>query len=1278
MASDEKYIREVFALVQGQMPHKELLQSKIGQPPIKTLMQAFYSTYVAEKVLLRFVRGGDQPERHEQLGLTDAVARREASRLREKHGGPAAAAEPRPGDPDSGPPPGLVSQMEAELVHATWRHAFHQFFVAMGPHRDKVLGRLARQSDLSASNVAEMAVALDTLGEVDALVWDGRLTEAFLISRRWLEAGCTCFAPRYLAIAARIASEPSRLKVLISAHGQSVSTRLLDQLRQGALARLDALFAGDTDPIVTAFPGELPNHYAFRTVPDGGPFDPYAATRWAALTRPSRLKRDRTRSGTPVVVLPAGGIPAAEVERACAMMVEDGLAVLLVGPGSDDEGERPGVARVESYARARERFSELPGGTPVLVCDTFVAVPGAVFDVMQMAEADAVAVSLELVPMSSGPMAIGAIAGASSRPAGFWAADGAAARALLMRAGERPAQAAPRDKDAAPPLQIYAVEPSDLPTIERRLVDLVIGDEDEALTGAPAEAVVLPADSTAAEVAAALRRTARERALAPDTPVVFRVAGIAYDGPYGRMLAARHAQYGGRSPVAVRGLAVTGDGRLKFDDSEDSAGLLRAAPIGLACLSIEPAVEMLEAQGARRADRIVATFDPVAIAFPDAKRLVKATWSVVLGRLEEDADFVQAVFELGRRDLGAAISRHVGTGAGRGLVPLEGYLRAQETARHRMASIRVDPADSLPILAELLESRVLWSLIADGDGADVYGFLLTVADQPAALLDLAPDEFKALMRLVAGCGAQDAFAAALAPLAPEFCDRNVFFIFPLFDLLSTSLDRATVLAMLFASTSSMAGKPNRLRELGRLGVLIADLCGPDVSVTAWRYLDRMLGPVLDGVPQVIAAFARRILVMDRHVLDPAELRRLVAGLTPDERLSMAVAASDRAAAATALRAIGDRDGHLRSAIEATRLISSEVRRLRLRSADWQYPAYGDPADVLAMAAILGDTQVLASAGGQGTAPEIEAVAAAAQGDHSALSDLFALWANVEGIAPVQFGGTSIAEVFTSIVATVPATSPASPSVGTDGKADLISTVITAYDAPPELLEIAIASILGQSWPEIEIILVDDGSAPERRDAAHAASRVDPRIQFYDMPRNGGPYLARNFALTKAKGALIAIQDVDDVSHPDRFAHQARILAGDPRAWATEAGHMRFSTDGQPQFLRGMKLVDDGPMSTMYRRGAFDRLGPFTATRSRGDVEMRERIRQAFGPAAFVQTTCPLVFCLGAPTTLSLSTVRSHEAALKRFRSAFLSRNWHMGDEGPVPLGTLPVPEALRP
>ena len=108
--------------------------------------------------------------------------------------------------------------------------------------------------------------------------------------------------------------------------------------------------------------------------------------------------------------------------------------------------------------------------------------------------------------------------------------------------------------------------------------------------------------------------------------------------------------------------------------------------------------------------------------------------------------------------------------------------------------------------------------------------------------------------------------------------------------------------------------------------------------------------------------------------------------------------------------------------------------------------------------------------------------------------------------------------------------------------------------------------------------------------------------------------------------------------------------------------------------------DDGPMSTMFRREVFDLLGPFAKVRSRGDVEYRERIRQSLGPQSFDETTFPLVFCFGAPTTLSLKINQEKADALKTFRHSFGQRGWSFSrdDIPPNPLGEIAVPRPLAP
>ena len=107
----------------------------------------------------------------------------------------------------------------------------------------------------------------------------------------------------------------------------------------------------------------------------------------------------------------------------------------------------------------------------------------------------------------------------------------------------------------------------------------------------------------------------------------------------------------------------------------------------------------------------------------------------------------------------------------------------------------------------------------------------------------------------------------------------------------------------------------------------------------------------------------------------------------------------------------------------------------------------------------------------------------------------------------------------------------SKEAGTATRSPLISVIMPCYNASP-FLEESVGSVLGQSYAEVELIVVDDGSTDgsvevlEKLVAANAG-----RVQFFFQSRMG-PFPARNHGLRHAKGALIAFLDADDYWHPD--------------------------------------------------------------------------------------------------------------------------------------------------
>jgi glycosyltransferase involved in cell wall biosynthesis len=104
---------------------------------------------------------------------------------------------------------------------------------------------------------------------------------------------------------------------------------------------------------------------------------------------------------------------------------------------------------------------------------------------------------------------------------------------------------------------------------------------------------------------------------------------------------------------------------------------------------------------------------------------------------------------------------------------------------------------------------------------------------------------------------------------------------------------------------------------------------------------------------------------------------------------------------------------------------------------------------------------------------------------------------------------------------------------------LVSVLIPAYNAASTLPE-TLASVCGQTYRNLEIIVVDDGSVDGTFALASLASQKDPRIRLLRQD-NAGVAAARNLALRHAAGPLVAPVDADDLWHPTKIERQVRRL-----------------------------------------------------------------------------------------------------------------------------------------
>lgn len=101
----------------------------------------------------------------------------------------------------------------------------------------------------------------------------------------------------------------------------------------------------------------------------------------------------------------------------------------------------------------------------------------------------------------------------------------------------------------------------------------------------------------------------------------------------------------------------------------------------------------------------------------------------------------------------------------------------------------------------------------------------------------------------------------------------------------------------------------------------------------------------------------------------------------------------------------------------------------------------------------------------------------------------------------------------------------------------VSVVLPVFNAD-QSIELAVRSILAQTFADFELIVVDDGSTDE---TVRVVSRIsDSRLRLVQCPHRGVA-AAANSATEVARGPLIARMDADDISHPRRLEEQHRLL-----------------------------------------------------------------------------------------------------------------------------------------
>lgn len=225
----------------------------------------------------------------------------------------------------------------------------------------------------------------------------------------------------------------------------------------------------------------------------------------------------------------------------------------------------------------------------------------------------------------------------------------------------------------------------------------------------------------------------------------------------------------------------------------------------------------------------------------------------------------------------------------------------------------------------------------------------------------------------------------------------------------------------------------------------------------------------------------------------------------------------------------------------------------------------------------------------------------------------------------------------------------------------ISVVIPTYNYGHFVTE-ALGSVLAQTYPAREIIVVDDGSTD---DTSEKLQPYENRIRYIHQENQGLP-AARNTGIRAACGEFIALLDSDDLWHPRKLEAQVHHLNRSPEVGLVAADVLRDMRNGWPEVGDHSSMpahpvtVKDllvrsrfGPSSVLVRKGCFDAVGLFDPElRSAEDRDMWIRIASRF---PIRKLGAPLWWYRLHGGNMSAAAVRMEECEMKVLRRALASQ-----------------------
>jgi glycosyltransferase involved in cell wall biosynthesis len=124
---------------------------------------------------------------------------------------------------------------------------------------------------------------------------------------------------------------------------------------------------------------------------------------------------------------------------------------------------------------------------------------------------------------------------------------------------------------------------------------------------------------------------------------------------------------------------------------------------------------------------------------------------------------------------------------------------------------------------------------------------------------------------------------------------------------------------------------------------------------------------------------------------------------------------------------------------------------------------------------------------------------------------------------------------------------------------LVTVVIPTFNKA-KTIEATVKSVLRQTYPSVEIILVDNGSTDSTRAVISGLAESLVGLRVINLPENLGPSNARNTGIRNSNGRYIFLLDGDDLFHPNKIAIQVAFMQANPDCGLSVTSYLTCALD----------------------------------------------------------------------------------------------------------------------